>query len=47
MLREIKGLRGLKKLEDLSVAENLLKTASLQDTGFQLVGLSDLNVAGN
>mmetsp|Transcript_10784 Transcript_10784/g.13517 ORF Transcript_10784/g.13517 Transcript_10784/m.13517 type:complete len:184 (+) Transcript_10784:217-768(+) len=46
-IRVIGGLRGLKKLEDLSLADNAIEDASVQETGFSLVNVTELNLAGN
>lgn len=43
----ISGLRGLKKLEELSLEKNLITQASMQEIGFQLISLKELNLRGN
>ena len=46
-LTSISGLRGLKKLEELSIESNLIEDASMQDLGFMLISLTELNLGGN
>ena len=47
LIRVLSGFRGLKKLEELSISDNLIENASIQETGFQLVSLAELNLSGN
>ena len=43
----MRGFRGLKKLEELNLADNLIEDASVQETGFQMVSLTEVNLSGN
>ena len=43
----ISGLRGLKKLEELSLEKNLIEEPSMQEIGFNLISLKELNLRGN
>ena len=46
-IQVIKGLRGVKKLEELSLEGNLITNASMQDIGFNLVSLKELDLSRN
>jgi len=46
-IKVISGLKGLKKLEELSLEANQIKDPVLQEVGFQLVNLAELNLSSN
>ena len=46
-IKVITGLKGLKKLEELSLEANQIKDAVLQEIGIQLVNLVELNLKSN
>ena len=46
-IKKVVGLRGLKKLEELSLEGNLIEDASMQDVGFKLINLQELNLSSN
>lgn len=46
-IKKVVGLRGLKKLEELSLEGNQITDASMQDIGFNLVNLQELKLDKN
>jgi len=46
-IESVSGLRGLRKLEELSLESNFIKEASMLDLGFLLNSLIELNLSGN
>ena len=46
-IKQVTGLRGLKKLQELSLEGNQIENASMQDIGFKLINLLDLNLSNN
>ena len=46
-IKKVAGLRGLKKLEELNLEGNQIEDASMNDVGFKLINLLEINLCCN